>query len=514
MPPVPALRQARFNPLAALLPVRSMKASELEDTLNALGKSQAIIEFDTDGTVRMANENFLNTMGYRLDEIKGQHHRLFVDPAYAASSEYHGFWDSLRRGQYQQAEYKRFGKDGREIWIQASYNPIFNKRGELVKIVKVATETTSTMQDRRRNEGMLSALDRSQAIIEFGLDGMIIGANENFLGALGYRLDEIKGQHHRMFVDPTYAASVEYRAFWDKLGRGEFDAGQYKRFGKGNTEIWIQASYNPILDQNGRPFRVVKFATDITAQVRRQLDNERLGGEINTGLQEIGSSLAAATTQADGATEASRETASMVQMVASAAEELSSSVREIATSITSSKAAVDQAVEQTAVADSCTQTLNETAQSMGGIVETIQEITAQINLLALNATIESARAGEAGKGFAVVANEVKSLASQVKAASQSIARDIDNMQNVTTSVVSALGCIKQSMDTVSSSVAGVAGAVEEQNAVTVDISRNMQSAATAVNSVDTNIGVIAQAIQSISSATQQVQANTNDLVRA
>lgn len=617
-----------------LLPLRATKTSELEAMLAALGKSQAIIEFDINGTVLNANENFLATMGYGLEEIQGQHHRLFVDAAYAKSPEYLQFWDSLRRGQYQQAEYKRLGKGGKEVWIQASYNPIFNKHGQPIKVVKIATETTASMQNRiklaaaeaavanastaimtvdrdfnvtsvneatcqlmlknadafrtlwpsfnpeklvgfcvdifpktpgqqrtlfsdttrlpyrtdlsvgnlkfallvsgiydadgayignnlewndvtemRKNESMLAALDRSQATIEFGLDGRILGANANFLAAVGYTLDEIVGQHHSMFVDPAYRQTAEYQQFWQKLGRGEFDAGEYKRFGKGGTEIWIQASYNPICDLQGRPFGVVKFATDITAQVQRRLENEQLSLAINSRLQQIGGKVTEASAQAGEASAASNETAATVQMVAAAAEELSSSVREIAVSITNSKNAVDTAFEQTNAADQNTQTLNETAQSMGGIVETIQEITAQINLLALNATIESARAGEAGKGFAVVANEVKSLAAQVKAASQSIARDIDNMQTVTGAVVESLGNIKQSMDTVSGSVAGVASAIEEQNAVTTEISRNMQTAATAVGNVNNGIQTIVTAIEIVDEATRQVQQDMKTLVR-
>jgi methyl-accepting chemotaxis protein len=235
--------------------------------IDAINRSSAVIEFTLDGTILNANDNFLGALGYSLDEIKGQHHRMFVDAVYRARSEYRAFWEKLGRGEYDAGQYKRVGKGGKEIWIQASYNPILDLNGKPFKIVKYATDITAQKLQNADFAGQLQAIGKAQAVIEFTLDGTILNANDNFLGALGYSLDEIKGQHHRMFVDAVYRASPEYRAFWDKLGRGEYDAGQYKRVGKGGKEIWIQASYNPILDLNGKPFKIVKYASDVTEQV-------------------------------------------------------------------------------------------------------------------------------------------------------------------------------------------------------------------------------------------------------
>jgi methyl-accepting chemotaxis protein len=240
--------------------------ANLKGQVAAINKSQAVIEFNLDGSIESANENFLKTLGYSLDEVKGKHHRMFCDSAYTSSSEYANFWAKLNRGEYDSGEYKRIGKGGKEIWIQASYNPILDSHGNAFKVVKYATDVTAAKLANADYQGQLAAISKSQAVIEFSLDGSIQSANENFLKTMGYSLDEVKGKHHRMFCDPAYTSSNEYTNFWSKLNRGEFDSGEYKRIGKGGKEVWIQASYNPILDLNGKAFKVVKYASDISLQ--------------------------------------------------------------------------------------------------------------------------------------------------------------------------------------------------------------------------------------------------------
>ncbi|GLH81192.1 hypothetical protein SSBR45G_61010 [Bradyrhizobium sp. SSBR45G] len=240
--------------------------------LAAIKRSQAMIVFELDGTIVEANENFLNALGYSLAELKGQHHSMFVDPAYRQSAEYRQFWDKLARGEYDAGQYKRIGKGGREVWIQASYNPMMDPKGKAYRVVKYAADITEQVMRNADFSGQISAINKAQAVIEFTMDGKVLNANENFLNALGYTLGEIKGQHHSMFVDSAYRGSNDYRMFWDKLGRGEYDAGQYKRIGKGGKEVWIQASYNPIIGPDGKPFKVVKYATDITQDVIRNAD--------------------------------------------------------------------------------------------------------------------------------------------------------------------------------------------------------------------------------------------------
>ena len=223
--------------------------------IEAISKAQAVIEFNMDGTIITANDNFLKTVGYSLSEIQGQHHSMFVEPEFKIRAEYRAFWEGLNRGEHETKEYKRLGKGGKEVWIQASYNPILDLNGKPFKVVKFASEVTEQKLKNADFSGQISAISKSQAVIEFNLDGTIITANDNFLSALGYSLPEIKGQHHNLFVEPSHKSSIEYQQFWQKLNRGEYDSGEYLRIGKGGKEVWIQASYNPILDLNGNTIK-------------------------------------------------------------------------------------------------------------------------------------------------------------------------------------------------------------------------------------------------------------------
>lgn len=491
-----------------------VSGSDEHAIFDALDKSQAMIQFAPDGTILQANKNFLGAMGYSLDEIKGQHHRMFVEPSFASSPEYQQFWRSLREGVFQQAEYKRIGKGGREVWIQATYNPLFDGRGKVYRVVKFATDVTARKLTDADVGGQMDAISRSQAIIEFELDGTILTANENFLKALGYSLDEIKGQHHRMFVDPVDANAPDYQQFWDSLRRGEFQQAEYRRIAKGGREIYIQASYNPILDMNGKPFKVVKFASDVTRLALARMRSTKATGIVNEKLDTIGSAVESATRQSATAAEASSSAAQTVQQVAAGAEELDSSVQEIARSMAVSTEQVTTAITQVSSADEAVQKLSQTALDMGSIVGLIQDIAAQINLLALNATIESARAGEAGKGFAVVANEVKNLANQVAGATGRISSEIDGMQNVSKTVVTALSTITEAVSAVETSVTGVASAVEEQAAVTREIAQNMQHATTAVSEIDHSIGAIREAVQEADTAARTVRDEVSALAAA
>ena len=322
---------------------------------------------------------------------------------------------------------------------------MLDEKGKPFRVVKFATDVTKEKLATADLAGQIASISKSQAVIEFNMDGTIIGANQNFLRTVGYSLDEIRGRHHSMFVDPSERDGAAYREFWAALNRGEYQAAEYKRIGKGGKEVWIQASYNPILDLNGKPFKVVKYATDTTAQVLVRMGNERVRG--------------------------------MMESVAAGAEELNASVREISEAMTKSRETASTAVGRVEAADAQAKRLNEAAQAMSGIVELIGNITGQINLLALNATIESARAGEAGRGFAVVASEVKNLATQAKQATDKIGQEISNLNGISGDVVSALDSIKQAIQGVSEYVTATAAAVEEQSTVTSEMSSSMQRAA-------------------------------------
>ncbi|WP_316217248.1 PAS domain-containing methyl-accepting chemotaxis protein [Bradyrhizobium sp. SZCCHNR3003] len=272
---------------------RSNSRSDAEAQLAAISRAMAVIEFQLDGTIITANKNFLNALGYQLEEIQGKHHSMFVEPSERDSAAYREFWAALSRGELKAAEFKRIGKGGREIWIEASYNPVLDSAGKPVKVVKFATDITEKKLRSMADGSKLAAIDRAQAMIEFKLDGTIVGANKNFLDALGYRLDEIQGKHHSMFVEPALRDSQAYREFWAALNRGEYQGGEYKRIGKGGKEVWILATYNPVLDAAGRPIGVVKFATDVTAQ---KLKNADLAGQIEA----IGKSQAVIEFNMDG----------------------------------------------------------------------------------------------------------------------------------------------------------------------------------------------------------------------
>ena len=450
--------QATYNPVldgngkpfkvvkfATDITARKIKSMEDAGQIAAISRAQAVIAFEMDGTIVTANENFLGAIGYTLAEIQGKHHSMFVEQAERGSAAYREFWARLNRGENQSAEYKRIGKGGKEVWILASYNPVLDENGKPFRVVKFATDVTKEKLATADLAGQIASIGKSQAVIEFNMDGTIIGANQNFLKTVGYSLEEIRGRHHSMFVDPSERDGAAYRDFWAALNRGEYQAAEYKRIGKGGKEVWIQASYNPILDLNGKPFKVVKYATDTTAQVLVRMGNERVRG--------------------------------MMETVAAGAEELNASVREISEAMTKSRETASTAVDRVEAADAQAKRLNEAAQSMSGIVELIGSITGQINLLALNATIESARAGEAGRGFAVVASEVKNLATQAKQATDKIGQEIGNLNGISGDVVAALDSIKQAIQGVSEYVTATAAAVEEQSTVTSEMSSSMQRAA-------------------------------------
>ena len=489
---------------------RSGSLANAAATLAAIEQAQAVIEFDLDGNVLTANAKFLAAMGYSLDEIKGRHHRLFVEPGYAASGEYKQFWEQLRVGKHQAAQFKRIGKGGKEIWIEASYNPVIGPDGKPCKVVKFATDVTARTMAFADMSGQIAAIHKSQAVITFDLNGIVLDANDNFLGAVGYRLDEIKGKHHGMFVDAGYRECAEYRQFWEDLRTGKFQAGQFRRVGKGGKEVWIEASYNLILDLDGRPFKVVKYATDVSVRVAELGD---LKAVVDQNFDEIEGALRRSGSQAQIATGAVQSTSGNVQAMAASAEELAASVRGITDTMAKSKSAVDAAHGQLQDADRAVQKLTAMSTSMGGIVNLIRDIAGQINLLALNATIESARAGDAGKGFAVVASEVKNLARQAGNATDQIAREIEGLQAVSGEVVASLGTVDRSINTVLEYVTGTASAVEEQSVVTQEMSTAMQKAAGSVGAINDNMDEISAAVQQVGQAVGNTRRATQVLAR-
>jgi len=452
-------RPVRVVKIASDITAEKLRALDDAGQIAAIHRSQAVIAFDLDGTILEANDNFLRVVKYRCDEIVGKHHSIFVPPEERGQPAYQAFWAALRRGEFQAAEYRRIGKGGHEVWIRATYNPILGADGKPARVVKFAVDVTDEKKQNADYEGQIAAIRRTQAVIAFDINGIVLEANDVFLSTMGYRIEEVRGHHHRMFVEPGYAQGKDYAAFWERLGRGEAMSAIYQRLTKSGQMVWLQAIYSPILGLDGQPVKVVKYATDITANMASR-------------------SLAVA---------AAQETLSNVEAVAAAAEEMNVAIADIAEGMNQSKTAVDEIHAETAAADRATAQLQQAAQSMDGVVQLIAKVAEQINLLALNATIESARAGEAGRGFAVVATEVKNLANQARSATTRIADEIVAMQGVSTEVVGKLASITAAIGSVQSFVGSATRSIEEQSAVTRDISLNMQTAAAGVASVGRNL---------------------------
>ena len=442
--------------------------------LNALHRSLAVIEFKMDGSIVSANENFLKAMGYRLDEIVGRHHSLFVEPAYRDSAEYRAFWQKLGRGEFSVSQFKRLAKGGREVWLEASYNPIFDALNRPAGVIKLATDITAQKAASVEMQGKVEAIGRSQAVIEFTLDGTILGANENFLLVMGYKIDEIRGRHHSLFVDPAHRESGDYKAFWQKLGRGEFQAGQFFRLAKGDRPVWIEASYNPILDADGRPYKVVKFATDLSQRKQQnaalaQAFETNVKGTVEAMAEQAQTMRATAQTLAAAAEQTSRQTG----MVSAASEQLEGSVGEISRQIGEAARVTGVAVEEARNSESMVQALLGAAEKIGAITQLINDIASQTNLLALNATIEAARAGEAGKGFAVVAAEVKHLANQTAKATEEISLQVRGVQESSGATATAIRQIADVIARVSEISATVSSTIEEQKSATREVTLNI-----------------------------------------
>ena len=480
---------------------------------SALSKSLAIIEFNLDGTIITANQKFLDALGYRIDEVAGRHHGMFVEPAYRESQEYRSFWDKLRRGEFQAAQFKRIAKDGREIWIEASYNPILDRRGRPYKVVKFATDVTAAKSVYADLLGKVDAIGRSQAVIEFELDGTIITANANFLGLLGYRLDEVKGQHHSVFVDPSTRNSPEYRQFWQALARGEYQAGQYKRIGKGGVEVWIEASYNPVLDLNGKLSKVVKFATDLT---KRKHENVALAREFERSVKALVNIVSASAMNMTGTAQslaaAAEQTNLQSSTVASASEQLMASINEIARQIIESSRITTLAVREAMESERTVDNLVAAASKIGDVSKLISDIASRTNLLALNATIESARAGEAGKGFAVVANEVKSLANQTARAIEEIDVQVRGIQDASHSTATSIREIAKIVSKVEEISTAISGAIEEQSAATREVAQNILGVTQAATDTGRNSTTVLTDSQSLSSHATELETQVDQFL--
>ncbi len=523
--------------------------------VTALMKSQATIEFDLQGKILNANENFCRALGYKIGDIVGKHHSIFCEPDYVASPAYREFWQKLGRGEFDAGEYKRIGKDGREVWIQASYNPLMSG-GKPYKIVKLASDVTAAKLKAADAEGKIAALSRAQAVIEFTPDGEILQANDNFLAVMGYRQEEIRGKHHSIFCEPAYVRSEAYAQFWKKLAAGQFVAEEFMRIGKGGKVVWIQASYNPIFDMSGRIFKVVKFATDVTERVRavddlatgltalaegdltKRVENpfppalEKVRTDFNAAIDRLGSAMRTVLHNAEAIASGARETKEAADVLSKRTEQQAATVEETAAALDEITQTVADSAGRAAEAGGLVAETKRGAEHSGSIVRkavdamgqiekssreisniigVIDEIAFQTNLLALNAGVEAARAGEAGKGFAVVAQEVRELAQRSASAAKEIKALITASSEHVKSGVDLVGQTGQALERIVTQVGNidvnVTAIVEssrEQSTGLVEINK-------AVNIMDQGTQQNAAMVEETTAASARLSSETENL---
>ncbi|GAB7527889.1 PAS domain-containing methyl-accepting chemotaxis protein [Pseudomonas sp. 3A(2025)] len=420
--------------LAALQQIIDQQACQLE----AINRSMASIEFDLNGTVLDANENFLKAMGYRREDILGKHHRMFCTPEDVRSPDYDKLWARLRAGDFVSSTFHRVSREGKTVWLEASYNPVRDNTGKVLKVVKYAADVTARIEADNEARNKLMAIDRAMAVIEFDLEGKILRANANLTQTMGYSEAELVGKNHRMLCPSDVADSSEYADFWRRLNKGEFFSGQFKRMGRNGQTRWLEANYNPVYDANGKLYRIVKFASDITSRIEQ---HER---DASSAAQAYHISV---------------ETRKVTEHGTEVIQQAASEMRQISMNIEDSSRIVAQ--------------LGARSEQITAIVNTIRSIADQTNLLALNAAIEAARAGDQGRGFAVVADEVRQLAGRTSRSTAEISEMIGMIQTETRQAIDSMD------NTRSNAIKGV-DLADQAGSVIVQISEGTNHAVDAV----------------------------------